>query len=160
MKIIKRNGAEESFDTLKIVNAVQKACNATENAYLAPEQLTDIADYVEYKCNKLGRAVSVEEIQDMVENQLIGIPMKTSDLGGVDSLYSIVQMPSGIPVATVAINGGKNAGILAAKILAASDPELLEKLKAYSEKMKTEVESKAEKLDKIGYKEYLASMKK
>ena len=72
----------------------------------------------------------------------------------------IVQMPSGIPVATVAINGGKNAGILAAKILAASDPELLEKLKAYSEKMKTEVESKAEKLDKIGYKEYLASMKK
>ena len=90
----------------------------------------------------------------------IGIPMKTSDLGGVDSLYSIVQMPSGIPVATVAINGGKNAGILAAKILAASDPELLEKLKAYSEKMKTEVESKAEKLDKIGYKEYLASMKK
>ena len=86
---------------------------------------------------------------------VIGIPMKTSDLGGVDSLYSIVQMPSGIPVATVAINGGKNAGILAA-----SDPELLEKLKAYSEKMKTEVESKAEKLDKIGYKEYLASVKK
>ena len=91
---------------------------------------------------------------------VIGIPMKTSDLGGVDSLYSIVQMPSGIPVATVAINGGKNAGILAAKILAASDADLLEKLKAYSEKMKTEVESKAEKLDKIGYKEYLASMKK
>ena len=84
---------------------------------------------------------------------VIGIPMKTS-------LYSIVQMPSGIPVATVAINGGKNAGILAAKILAASDPKLLEKLKAYSEKMKTEVESKAEKLDKIGYKEYLTSMKK
>lgn len=67
---------------------------------------------------------------------VIGIPMKTSDLGGVDSLYSIVQMPSGIPVATVAINGGKNAGILAAKILAASDPELLSRLKAYSEKMK------------------------
>ena len=64
---------------------------------------------------------------------VIGIPMKTSDLGGVDSLYSIVQMPSGIPVATVAINGGKNAGILAAKILATSDPELLAKLKAYSE---------------------------
>ena len=82
---------------------------------------------------------------------VIGIPMKTSDLGGVDSLYSIVQMPSGIPVATVAINGGKNAGILAAKILAASDPELLEKLKAYSEKMKTEVESKAEKLVEGGY---------
>ena len=87
-------------------------------------------------------------------------PMPTSDLGGVDSLYSIVQMPSGIPVATVAINGGKNAGILAAKILAASDPELLSRLKAYSEKMKNEVVGKAEKLDKTGYKEYLASMKK
>lgn len=57
---------------------------------------------------------------------VIGIPMKTSDLGGVDSLYSIVQMPSGIPVATVAINGGLNAGILAAKILATSDEALLE----------------------------------
>ena len=84
---------------------------------------------------------------------VIGVPMKTSDLGGVDSLYSIVQMPSGIPVATVAINGGKNAGILAAKILAASDPELLQKLKDYSEEMKNEVVSKAEKLDEIGYKE-------
>ena len=91
---------------------------------------------------------------------VIGVPMKTSDLGGVDSLYSIVQMPSGIPVATVAINGGKNAGILAAKILAASDPELLQKLKDYSEEMKNEVVSKAEKLDGIGYKEYVARMKK
>lgn len=87
---------------------------------------------------------------------VIGIPMKTSDLGGVDSLYSIVQMPSGIPVATVAINGGKNAGILAAKILATSDQELLAKLKAYSEEMKNEVAGKDEKLQKLGHKEYLA----
>ena len=87
---------------------------------------------------------------------VVGIPMKTSDLGGVDSLYSIVQMPSGIPVATVAINGGKNAGILAAKILATSDPELLAKLKAYSEEMKNEVVGKDEKLQKLGHKEYLA----
>ena len=81
---------------------------------------------------------------------VIGIPMKTSDLGGVDSLYSIVQMPSGIPVATVAINGGLNAGILAAKILATSDEALLEKLEAYSEEMKQSVVAKAEKL----YKDY------
>lgn len=85
---------------------------------------------------------------------VIGIPMKTSDLGGVDSLYSIVQMPSGIPVATVAINGGQNAGILAANILAASDPELLAKLKDYSETMKNSVVAKAEKLDQVGYKNY------
>ena len=87
---------------------------------------------------------------------VVGIPMKTSDLGGVDSLYSIVQMPSGIPVATVAINGGANAGILAAKILAASDDELLGKLKQYSEEMKNDVVKKDEKLQQIGYKEYLA----
>ena len=84
---------------------------------------------------------------------VIGIPMKTSDLGGVDSLYSIVQMPSGIPVATVAINGGMNAGILAAKILAVSDEALLERLAAYSENMKNDVVAKDEKLQKIGYEE-------
>ena len=90
---------------------------------------------------------------------VVGNPMKTSDLGGVDSLYSIVQMPSGIPVATVAINGGANAGILAAKILATSDAELLAKLKNYSEEMKNDVVKKADKLESIGYKEYLSQMK-
>ncbi len=90
---------------------------------------------------------------------VIGIPMKTSDLGGVDSLYSIVQMPTGIPVATVAINGGANAGILAAKILATSDPEFLERLKAYSVEMKEEVEYKAKKLNEMGYQAYQAQMK-
>ena len=85
---------------------------------------------------------------------VIGIPMKTSDLGGVDSLYSIVQMPSGIPVATVAINGGANAGILAAKILAVSDPELLAKLKAYSAEMKDGVLKKDAKLQECGYHNY------
>ena len=91
---------------------------------------------------------------------VIGIPMKTSDLGGVDSLYSIVQMPSGIPVATVAINGGLNAGILAAKILATSDEKLLEKLEAYSEEMKQSVVEKAEKLDKVGYRKFSSKCSK
>ena len=85
---------------------------------------------------------------------VIGIPMKTSDLGGVDSLYSIVQMPSGIPVATVAINGGKNAGILAAKILATSDAELLQKLKDYKEELKDQVVAKDARLQEVGYKNY------
>ena len=95
----------------------------------------------------------------LIPMPVVGIPMKTSDLGGVDSLYSIVQMPSGIPVATVAINGGANAGILAAKILATSDAELLAKLKNYSEEMKNDVVKKADKLESIGYKEYLSQMK-
>ncbi len=86
---------------------------------------------------------------------VIGIPMHTTSLGGRDSLYSIVQMPSGIPVATVAINGGANAGILAAKILAVSDGELLERLKKYSADLKDQVVAKDEKLQKLGHKEYL-----
>lgn len=85
---------------------------------------------------------------------VIGIPMHTTSLGGQDSLYSIVQMPTGIPVATVAINGGANAGILAAKILATSNPEILDQLKNYSENMKQQMLAKDEKLQKFGYKEY------
>ena len=86
---------------------------------------------------------------------VIGIPMKTSDLGGVDSLYSIVQMPSGIPVATVAINGGANAGILAAKILATSDDEILQRLKKYSKDLKDQVVEKDQRLQEVGYKAYM-----
>lgn len=85
---------------------------------------------------------------------VIGIPMHTTSLGGRDSLYSIVQMPPGIPVATVAINGGTNAGLLAAKILATSDEVLLQKLKDYSLKMKESVQKKDEKLAQMGYKNY------
>ena len=85
---------------------------------------------------------------------VIGVPIYTKSLGGVDSLCSIVQMPSGIPVATVAINGGLNAGLLAAKILATNDSELLEKLKKYSESMKDTVVAKSEKLQKVGHKNY------
>ena len=85
---------------------------------------------------------------------VIGIPMHTSSLGGRDSLYSIVQMPSGIPVATVAIGGGKNAGLLAAKILAVSDPALLARLKEYSANMAAEVEAKDKRLQETGYRNY------
>lgn len=79
---------------------------------------------------------------------VIGVPMHTTSLGGRDSLYSIVQMPSGIPVATVAINGGVNAGLLAAKILAVSDQALLGRLKQYSEKLKKQVEEKDARLQR------------
>ncbi len=71
MKIIKRNGSEEVFDVAKIASAITKANAATDSAPLSKEQITEIADYVEYKCNKMNRAVSVEEIQDMVENQIM-----------------------------------------------------------------------------------------
>lgn len=86
---------------------------------------------------------------------VIGVPMHTTSLGGRDSLYSIVQMPSGIPVATVAINGGTNAGLLAAKILAVSDDKLLARLKDYSKNLKEQVQKKDDKLKEVGYKKYM-----
>ena len=85
---------------------------------------------------------------------VIGIPMHTTSLGGRDSLYSIVQMPSGIPVATVAIGGAKNAALLALKMLAISDSALLGKLKDYTVKMKEEVEAKDARLQEVGHAAY------
>lgn len=91
---------------------------------------------------------------------VIGVPVKTSSLEGMDSLLSIVQMPGGVPVATVAINNAKNAGILAAQILGVKDKEIRKKIKDYKKEMKEEVEKKAEKLEEIEYAEYLKLMGK
>jgi len=89
---------------------------------------------------------------------VIGVPIKTKTLDGVDSLYSIVQMPPGIPVATVGINGAKNAGILAASILAVHDQQLMEKLRAYKESLNEAVHEKISRLEKDGYEKYLKEM--
>lgn len=86
---------------------------------------------------------------------VIGVPVRSSSLDGMDSLLSIVQMPGGVPVATVAINGAKNAGILASQIIATTDKSLREKIMAYKNNMKEEVEKKSEKLGKLKYKKYL-----
>lgn len=86
---------------------------------------------------------------------VIGVPIQTKTLSGIDSLYSIVQMPPGIPVATVAINGAKNAGLLAASIVALSDAKLAEKVRVYKKNLEKEVIKKTEKLEKVGYKKYL-----
>lgn len=90
---------------------------------------------------------------------VIGIPIHTKTLGGVDSLYSIVQMPSGIPVATVAINGAKNAAILATSILAIGNKEIKTKLAEFKSSLKDAVSQKDEKLQQLGVDEYLANMK-
>ena len=89
---------------------------------------------------------------------VIGIPIHTKSLGGVDSLYSIVQMPSGIPVATVAIDGAANAAILAAKILSVYDKDLRIALKNYKQEMKDGVMAKADKLNELGYDQYINQM--
>jgi 5-(carboxyamino)imidazole ribonucleotide mutase len=86
---------------------------------------------------------------------VIGVPIKTTSLDGLDSLLSIVQMPSGIPVATVAINGAKNAGILAAEILGISSPIISNSVRKYRQNLESEVLRKALSLEKIGAKKYL-----
>jgi len=90
---------------------------------------------------------------------VIGVPIKSKSLDGLDSLLSIVQMPPGIPVATVGINGAKNAALLAIQILATSNKELATKLREYRNKLKNSVLDKTEKLKKIGYKKYLEVQK-
>lgn len=86
---------------------------------------------------------------------VIGIPIKTSILNGVDSLYSIVQMPPGVPVATVGINSAKNAALLTIQILAVSNKKLQSQLLEYKKKQTKSVIAKSEKLRKVGYKKYL-----
>jgi len=89
---------------------------------------------------------------------VIGVPVKSKAMSGVDSLYSIVQMPAGIPVATVAIDGAKNAGILAASILSLQNPEIRHRLSVYKAELCAAVTAKAEKLEDMGYEAYLAEM--
>ena len=86
---------------------------------------------------------------------VIGVPVQTKTLNGLDSLYSIVQMPAGIPVATVAINGAHNAALLAVEILALNDEALSGKLISYKQKLTSTIENKASQLEKIGLKKYL-----
>jgi len=86
---------------------------------------------------------------------VIGVPIKAKSLEGLDSLLSIVQMPPGIPVATVGINSAKNAGVLAVSILGTSDKRLMRKIINYKKKLAKQVEEKAEKLERVGYKQYL-----
>jgi 5-(carboxyamino)imidazole ribonucleotide mutase len=89
---------------------------------------------------------------------VIGVPVTTRQLSGVDSLYSIVQMPKGIPVATVAIGNADNAGLLAVQILATHDPDLLEKVIDYRRSLANMVIEKQEKLEELGSEKYLQQM--
>ncbi|KXG78718.1 N5-carboxyaminoimidazole ribonucleotide mutase [Fervidicola ferrireducens] len=131
------------------------------SAHRTPERMFDYAK----NCDKRGIEVIIAgaggaaHLPGMVASitplPVIGVPVKTSSLEGMDSLLSIVQMPPGVPVATVAINNAKNAGILAAEILGIKYPEIKKKVAEYKEKMKKEVEEKAARMENIGYREYL-----
>lgn len=98
-------------------------------------------------------------VASMTELPVIGVPVQSKSMNGLDSLYSIVQMPPGVPVATVAINGARNAGILAAQILGCADSRIADLVAAFKESMKAEVVEKAGKVERMGFGEYLKQMK-
>lgn len=135
------------------------------SAHRTPNEMYDYAESAIKRglkviiCGAGGAAHLPGMIASLTPLPVVGVPICSSKntLGGVDSLYSIVQMPPGIPVATVAINGAKNAGILACSILSTINSELLDKLLDYKKKMKDEVDRKNKKLKDIGYKYYFGN---
>lgn len=134
------------------------------SAHRTPDRLVDYAKTARERGLKViiagagGAAHLPGMVASMTSVPVIGVPVKTRTLNGVDSLYSIVQMPPGIPVATVAINGAKNAGILAAEIIGASDDGVYEKVAAYKKGLEKMVIEKAERLETIAYRAYLDEM--
>jgi 5-(carboxyamino)imidazole ribonucleotide mutase len=136
------------------------------SAHRTPERLYNYAETAEKKgldviiAGAGGAAHLPGMVAAVTTVPVIGVPVKTSKLSGLDSLYSIVQMPPGVPVATVAINGAKNAALLAVQILARSDEELNKKQKEYRQEMKNKVLKTADKLEEQGYEEYLERSEK
>ena len=136
------------------------------SAHRTPEKLVEYSKSAESRGLKviIAGAGGAAHLPGMVASEtvlpVIGVPVRSSSLDGMDSLLSIVQMPGGVPVATVAINGAKNAGILAAQIIGTSDNTLREKIASYKGDMKAQVDAKSEKLKKIAYKAYLQDMGK
>lgn len=130
------------------------------SAHRTPKRLTDYAEAAEERGLKLiiAGAGGAAHLPGMVAAHttlpVIGVPIMTKTLKGIDSLLSIAQMPPGVPVATVAVNGAKNAGILAAEILGVADPKVKAKVAAYKKRMKNDVLAKVKKLEKVGYKKY------
>ncbi|CAN5116303.1 5-(carboxyamino)imidazole ribonucleotide mutase [soil metagenome] len=131
------------------------------SAHRTPQKMFDFAANAEKNGMKViiagagGAAHLPGMIAAITSLPVIGVPVQSKSMSGLDSLYSIVQMPPGVPVATVAINGAKNAGLLALQILATSDKELLKKITEYKKTLEKSVEEKAILLEKLGYKKYL-----
>lgn len=131
------------------------------SAHRTPKRMYDYAEQAVDKKLKviIAGAGGAAHLSGMVASltplPVIGVPVKSSTMSGTDSLYSIVQMPPGVPVASVAINGAKNAGILAAQIIGASNDDVLKRVSQYKLDMRNMVLDKASKLEDIGYKAYL-----
>jgi 5-(carboxyamino)imidazole ribonucleotide mutase len=158
-------GSDSDLPTMAGAIAVCEEFNiphevAIVSAHRTPERMFEYAKTAHLRGLKViiagagGAAHLPGMVASLTPLPVIGVPVTTRTLQGVDSLYSIVQMPGGIPVATVAIGNAKNAGLLAVQILASHDPELLQKVQDYRENLKQSVLEKQERLDQVGYSEY------
>ncbi|MCK6511025.1 5-(carboxyamino)imidazole ribonucleotide mutase [Myxococcota bacterium] len=136
------------------------------SAHRTPERMVAYAQSAESRglCVIIAGAGGAAHLPGMVASMtdlpVIGVPIQSAALQGLDSLLSIVQMPSGIPVATVAIQNARNAGLLAARILAAFSPAIRMRLRDLRARMEEAVLEKAHKLETLGYRAYLAESSK
>lgn len=162
-------GSDSDLPTMKDAIAVCEEfgieCEvAIVSAHRTPERMVEYAQTAHQRGIKViiagagGAAHLPGMVASLTPLPVIGVPVTTRNLQGVDSLYSIVQMPAGIPVATVAIGNAKNAGLLAIQILATHQPELLQKVQEYRQSLCDMVMDKQSKLEALGYKQYLQQM--
>lgn len=163
-----------SDSDLPIMQAAAKMCEefgvayelTIVSAHRTPERLVKYAKSAEKRGLRViiagagGAAHLPGMIASLTPLPVIGVPVKGSSLEGMDSLLSIVQMPGGVPVATVAINGAKNAGILAAQMLGVKSKSIRDTVKAYKAKMLDEVQAKIETLEEMKHEAYLQKMGK
>jgi 5-(carboxyamino)imidazole ribonucleotide mutase len=151
--------AAEMLDEFKIAHEVMIV-----SAHRTPDRLHEYAQAAEGRGLRViiagagGAAHLPGMVASLTPLPVIGVPIKSKAMSGLDSLYSIVQMPPGIPVATVAINGAKNAGILAASILGAGDDTIRQAVATYKRELGESVIAKAEKLERLGSERYLKEM--
>ncbi|MEG4282198.1 5-(carboxyamino)imidazole ribonucleotide mutase [Microcoleus sp. A006_D1] len=159
-------GSDSDLPTMKDAIAVCEEFNvpcsvAIVSAHRTPERMVEYAQTAHQRGFKViiagagGAAHLPGMVASLTPLPVIGVPIASRHLQGIDSLYSIVQMPAGIPVATVAIGNAKNAGLLAIQILAVSQPELLERILAYRKNLSESVMKKQSLLEDIGYQNYL-----
>ncbi len=162
-------GSDSDLPTLQpAVNILEKLNLIVEvrilSAHRTPLEMMSFAKQAQSKGVKViiagagGAAHLPGMVASLTTIPVIGVPVQSKALSGVDSMHSILQMPPGVPVATVAIGGGLNAGLLAAQILAISNPNLAGKIDTYRQSLHDEVVSKDQKLIKIGTAAYLAKM--
>ena len=162
-------GSDSDLPTMKEAIAICEEFNipcevAIVSAHRTPERMVEYAQNAHQRGLKViiagagGAAHLPGMVASLTPLPVIGVPVPSRHLQGVDSLYSIVQMPAGIPVATVAIGNAKNAGLLAVQILATHQPELLERVQHYRQILAQSVIDKQKHLDGIGYSEYLKQM--